>query len=194
MLPGGGSGLLHSTPQQAWHLKGAPQGALYLDAVGPIGDHEAVPKVDERAQVPRVDAAARARLAEALDREGVVAAMLIGSQARGNPGPLSDVDIAYWHEPGLDRDERWSLRLEMIGAAEEALRTSEIDMAPLNEAPPLMQHRAIRDAVLLVERDHDERIRLETRAMLDFFDTQPLRDAMRDRLRRLFEEDRFGRR
>jgi predicted nucleotidyltransferase len=167
---------------------------LRLDAIGLIGDHEAMPKVDEKAQVPPVNAAARARLVEALDRRGVVAAMLIGSQARGNPGPLSDVDIAYWHEPGLDRDERWSLRLEMIGAAEEALRTSEIDMVPLNEAPPLMQHRAIRDAELLVERDHDERIRLETRAMLDFFDTQPLRDALRAGLRRRIEEGRFGRR
>lgn len=151
-------------------------------------------KIDERAHVPKVDAASRDRLARALDRDGVVAAMLIGSQARGNPGPLSDVDIAYWHEPGLDRDEGWNLRLALIGAAEEALRTSEVDLVPLNEAPPLMQHRAIRDGVLLVERDRDERVRMETRAVLDFFDTQPLRDAMRDRLKRLFEEDRFGRR
>lgn len=153
-----------------------------------------MPKVDERVQVPRVDGAARARLAEALGLEGVVAAMLIGSQARGNPGPLSDVDIAYWHEPGLDRDEKWSLRLRMIGAAEEALRTSEVDLVPLNEAPPLMQHRAIRDAVPLIERDHDERIRLETRAILGYLDTQPLRDTLRAGLRRRIEEGRFGRR
>jgi predicted nucleotidyltransferase len=52
-------------------------------------------KIDERAHVPEVDAAARRRLARAMDRDGVVAAMLIGSQARGNPGPLSDIDVAY---------------------------------------------------------------------------------------------------
>jgi uncharacterized protein len=152
-----------------------------------------VTKVDENAHVPEVDAAARKRLSEALDREGVVAAKLIGSQARGNPGPLSDVDIAYWHDPGLDSDRRWDLRLEMIGAAEEVLRTSEIDMVPLNEAPPLLRQRAIRDGVPLVERDHDERVRLETRAIVHYLDTQPLRDALRERLKRLFEEDRFGR-
>lgn len=151
-------------------------------------------KIDERAHVPVVDAAARERLGEALDRDGVVAAMLIGSQARGNPGPLSDIDIAYWHDPGLDRDERWQLRLDLIGAAEETMRTSEVDLVPLNQAPPLMQQRAIRDAVTLVERDRDERVRLETRAMLDFFDTQPLRDALREGLMRRFEEGRFGRR
>jgi predicted nucleotidyltransferase len=152
-----------------------------------------VTKVDENAHVPVVDAAARKRLSEALDREGVVAAMLIGSQARGNPGPLSDVDIAYWHDPSLDRDRRWDLRLELIGAAEEVLRTSEIDMVPLNEAPPLLQQRAIRDGVPLVERDPDERVRLETRAIVHYLDTQPLRDALQERLKRLFEEGRFGR-
>jgi predicted nucleotidyltransferase len=163
----------------------------HLDAIRAIGDHEGMVKLDERAVVPKVDAAARERLAKAFDREGVVAAMLIGSQARGNPGPLSDIDIAYWHEPGLDRDARWQLRLDLIGTAEETLRTSEVDLVPLNEAPPLMQQRSIRDAVRLVERDRDERVRLETRAILDYLDTQPLRDALGQRLKRLFEERSF---
>ncbi len=150
--------------------------------------------MDERAHVPAVDAAARDRLGEALDREGVVAAMLIGSQARGDPGPLSDVDIAYWHEPGLDRAARWQLRLDLIGAAEAALGTGEVDLVPLNEAPPLLQHRSIRDGIRLVERDHDERVRLETRAILGYLDTQPLRDALGQGLKRRIEEGRFGRR
>lgn len=150
-------------------------------------------KIDERADVPVVDSAARERLAKALDRDGVVAAMLIGSQARGNPGPLSDVDIAYWHAPGLDRDERWDLRLELIGAAEGALGTSEIDMVPLNEAPPLMQQRAIRDAVRLVERDRTQRVDWEARAIVRYLDTLPLRAELRRGLKHRIEEDRFGR-
>jgi uncharacterized protein len=150
--------------------------------------------MDEKATVPVVDADARERLGAALDLDGVVAAMLIGSQARGNPGPLSDIDIAYWHEPDLPREERRKLRLALLGAAEDALKTDQIDMVPLNEAPPLMQQRSIRDAVSLVERDRDERVRLETRAMLDYFDTQPLRDALRERLKSRIEEGRFGRR
>ena len=159
-----------------------------------IGDDGEMVKLDERAVVPEVDMAARERLAKALDREGVVAAMLIGSQARGNPGPLSDVDIAYWHDPELDREASWKLRLALLGAAEETLRTDQIDLVPLNEVPTLMQQRSIRDAVLLVERDHDERIRLETRAILDYLDTQPLRDAVREGVRRRIQEGRFGRR
>lgn len=156
-------------------------------------DHWRVVKLNEKAEVPVVDDAARERLAHAFDHEGVVAAMLIGSQARGNPRPLSDVDIAYWYEPELDRDARWQLRLDLIGAAEEALRTPEVDIVPLNEAPPLMKQRAIRDAVRLVERDGAERVRLETRAIIDYLDTQPLRDEMARGLRHRIDEGRFGR-
>lgn len=151
-------------------------------------------KLNEKADVPIVDDAARERLGRAFDRDGVVAAMLIGSQARGTPGPLSDIDIAYWYEPGLDRDARWQLRLDLIGAAEETMRTPEVDIVPLNEAPPLMQQRSIRDAVRLIERNRDERVRLESRAIIDYLDTQALRDEMARGLRHRIEEGRFGRR
>lgn len=151
-------------------------------------------KVDERAFVPEIDDDARRRLSEALDKEGVIAAMLIGSQARGEAGPLSDVDIAVWHEPDMGWKQSWDLQLSLIGAAQDALKTNEVDIVILNEAPPLMQHRAIRDAVRLVERDQAQRIRFETKAVLDYFDTAPLRLARKENVKRQLREDRFGRR
>lgn len=150
-------------------------------------------KVDERAFVPEIDDDALRRLSEALDKDGVVSAMLIGSQARGEAGPLSDVDIAVWHEPALDRDQSWDLQLSLMGAAQDILRTNEVDVVMLNHAPPLLQHRAIRDAVRLVERDYAQRVRFETRALLDYFDTEPLRLALKENLKREIREDRFGR-
>jgi predicted nucleotidyltransferase len=151
-------------------------------------------KVDERAFVPEMDDDARRRLSEALDKEGVVAAMLIGSQARGEAGPLSDVDVAVWHEPALDWKQSWDLQLSLIGAACDTLKTNEVDLVMLNEAPPLFQHRAIRDAVSLVERDRAQRIRFETKAVLDYFDTAPLRLARKENVKRQLREDRIGRR
>ena len=165
-----------------------------LDSIRPIRDDDAMTKVDERAFVPEIDEEARRRLSEVLDREGVVAAMLIGSQARGEAGPLSDVDIAVWHEPELDRERKWALQMDLIGVACDALKTTEVDLVMLNDAPPLFQHRAIRDAVPLVERDRAQRVRLETRALLDYFDTAPLRLALKEGLKKRIQEDRFGRR
>lgn len=150
--------------------------------------------MDERAFVPEIDDDARRRLSEALDQDGVVAAMLIGSQARGEAGPLSDIDLAVWHEPDLDWKQSWDLQLSLIGAACDALKTNEVDVVMLNEAPPLMQHRAIRDAVQLVERNRAQRIRFETKAVLDYFDTAPLRLARKENVKRQLRGDRFGRR
>ncbi|HEX7244877.1 MAG TPA: nucleotidyltransferase domain-containing protein [Solirubrobacterales bacterium] len=150
--------------------------------------------VNETSRVPPVDARARERLAAGLDRDGVVAAMLIGSQARGKTLPLSDIDIAVWHEPGLDSSARFRLQLDLIAAAETALGTDEIDLIMLNGAPPLLRQRALHGGVRLVERDRDERVRLETRAILDYCDTAPLRTQLGRGLRRRIQEGNFGRR
>lgn len=146
--------------------------------------------VDEKSRVPPIDAAALKRLRDALDRDGVVAAMLIGSQARGATGPLSDVDIAIWHDPALDSRGRLDLQLSLAQDAGRALGTDEIDIVMLNHAPPLMRHRAIRDGKRVLERDRDERVRLETRAILDYLDTAPLRAELGRGVRRRMEEGR----
>jgi uncharacterized protein len=150
--------------------------------------------IDEKSRVPPINEAALERLSHALDHDGVVAAMLIGSQARGTTGPLSDVDIAIWHDPALDSRGRFDLQLGLAGDAGRALGTDEIDVVMLNHAPPLLRHRAIRDGRRLVERDHDERVRLETRAILDYLDTAPLRAELGRGVRRRMKEGRFGRR
>jgi len=149
--------------------------------------------IDEKSRVPPIDEAALERLSHALDREGVIAAMLIGSQARGTPGPLSDVDIAVWHDEGLDPATRLRLQLDLARAASEALGTDEVDVVMLNRAPPLLRHRAVRDAKLLVERDPVARVRLDARALLDYLDTKPLRAEMSRGLRKRIEEGSFGR-
>lgn len=150
--------------------------------------------IDEKSRVPAIDEASLERISDVLCRDGVVAAMLIGSQARGTAGPLSDVDIAIWHDPSLNSRGRFDLQLALASDAGRALGTDEVDVVMLNHAPPLMQHRAIRDGKRLVERDSNERVRLETRAILDYLDTAPLRTELGRGVRRRMEEGRFGRR
>jgi predicted nucleotidyltransferase len=149
--------------------------------------------IDEKSRVPAIDEPALERLSLALNQEGVVAAMLIGSQARGTPGPLSDVDIAVWHDEGLDPASRLRLQLKLVSAASRALGTDEIDIVMLNKAPPLLRQRAVRDARLLVEPDPIARVRLDARALLDYLDTKPLRAEMSRGLRKRIQEGRFGR-
>lgn len=151
-------------------------------------------KVREHAVVPSLDDDRRARLAHALDVEGVVAASLIGSQATGTAGPLSDVDLAVWVVPGLEPDRLLALTDELLEAAVAALGTDAVDLVVLNDATPLMRHRAMRDGIRLVERDRAARVRLETRGLLDYLDTVPLRAALAAGVGRRIAEGRFGRR
>lgn len=150
-------------------------------------------KVDERATVPAVDGAARARLAAALHRPPVVSALLFGSHATGKAGPLSDVDVAVWLDPALQSAERHNVALELIGAAASALGTDEVQIVVLNDATPLLRHRAMRDGIRLVDRDRATRVTLEARALLEYLDTAPLRATLADGLRHRIAEGRFGR-
>lgn len=145
--------------------------------------------VDQTASVPPLDEAALARLSAALDREGVAVAYLIGSQARGTAGPLSDVDVAVLFQPGAPP----SLRLELAAEAGQALGTSEVDVVPLNGASPLLRHRVARDGRLLVDRDPAARVAFKVAALRDYLDTAPLRAELGRGLRNRLREGRFGR-
>lgn len=151
-------------------------------------------KVNERAVVPPVGPPQRRQMAAVLDREGVVSADLIGSQARGAAGSLSDIDVAVWLDPALDRAARGELRILLASELTSALSTEEIDVLVLNDAPPLVTHRATGEGVRLVTRDELARVRLESDALLVYLDTAPLREELDRGVRRRLEEGRFGRR
>jgi len=150
--------------------------------------------VDQRSRVPVLDDAAMTRLKACLDRDEILAAYLIGSQARGSAGPLSDVDLAILHDPELDPAQRLELRLAIAAAAGAALATTEVDVVLLNAAPPLLRHRALRDGVCLLDRDPRARIRFQIQTLNDYVDTRPLRELASHRLRRSLQEGTYGRR
>lgn len=152
-----------------------------------------VTKIDERAFVPAVGAAEIAKLVAVLDRAGVVAASLFGSQADGRAGPLSDIDVAVWLEPGLGTQARFHLGLALSAAAARALATDEVDLVVLNDVPPLLAHRVMSRRMMILERDRVGRVRLETQALLQYLDTAPLRKLADQTLRRRFETGSFGR-
>ena len=153
-----------------------------------------VVRLDDRSPPVHFDDAARERLVRALDRDGVVAAHLFGSQATGHAGPLSDVDVAVWLDPGLGDEERLRLQLRLQGEAIRAIGHDSVDVVTLNDAPSPLCHRVIRDKETLVDRDPATRVELEAWAILDYLDTEPLRAELAQGLRDRLAEGRFGRR
>ena len=116
-------------------------------------------------------------LASADDR--LVAAYLFGSVARGTDSSNSDIDVGILlrtaPSSGLN-----DLRFELEGHLERALgRRTQVVI--LNNAPPDLLHRVLRDGRLLVDRDRAARIRFEVRARNEYFDLLPILKRYRRR-------------
>lgn len=117
----------------------------------------------------------REALDETFERHGVVLAYLYGSQARGDAGPLSDVDVAVKFEPGLSARERFDHVLHLIGELGSVFHRDDVYVVDLDEAPPLLRHRIYYYGRVLYCADEAERVRFEKTALRDYVDTEPLR-------------------
>jgi len=118
-------------------------------------------------------------LDETFGRRGVVLAYLYGSQARGDAGPLSDVDVAVLFSPDVPESERFNRVLHLIGELGSVFRRNDVYVVDLADASPLLRHRVYYDGRVLYCTDDAERVRFETTALRDYVDTEPLRKIKR---------------
>ena len=103
--------------------------------------------------------------------EGLAAAYLFGSWARGSARPASDVDLGVLYvdapPPGLE-----GLAFHLEADLERLLRRPA-HLVVLNHAPVDLSQRVLRDGILLLDRDSSRRIRFEVRTRQLFWDLQP---------------------
>ena len=103
------------------------------------------------------------------------------------------MDLAVWLDPEVDSQARLRRQLDLMGGASQALGGGEVQVVILNDAPPLLAHRALRSGSLLSERDPRSRIALEAKAIERYLDPIPLREELGRGLRRRLEDGSFGR-
>lgn len=120
-------------------------------------------------------------------RPEVLAAFVFGSTARGVAGPSSDVDIAVLLTDEAARRHRSDdYKARLIADLTSSLQTNDLDLVLLNEAPPLLSHRVLRDGILLHGTDERALAAFRFRALQTYLDTKPLRrvqaTAFRERL------------
>ena len=109
----------------------------------------------------------------------LLAAYLFGSVARGTNSSSSDVDVGVLLRttPSGNLND---LRFGLEGDLERALgRTTQVVV--LNNAPPDLVHRVLRDGMLLLDRDRAARIRFEVRVRNEYFDLLPILNRYRRR-------------
>ncbi len=123
-----------------------------------------------------IDTSLTARLTAIFEGNGVVFAYLFGSQAGGKVGPLSDIDIALYLGRTVTPEERFDMRLKVLGELTDLFKTDAVDLVVLNDAPPLLAHRIVKDGRLLFSADEGVRLEFEASAVLKYLDWKPYLD------------------
>ena len=94
------------------------------------------------------------RLIEVLSiRPEILEGYLFGSRARGVGHAHSDIDVAVYVDTDRITPGPFGYRSELTSVLMSALGSNAVDVVVLNDAPPLLYHRVLRDGVRLVARD-----------------------------------------
>lgn len=165
------------------------------------------------------DATIRQGIRAALEaRPEVLFAYLFGSRAAGRPHAASDVDVAVYLRPtdgGAQSDEEgvarrdgpaaWpeihgdlvdalAPRVPGVGLRQGGHAPEGVDLVVLNDAPPLLADRVVREGELVLSRSERARIRWTVRVKSRYCDLQPLRRRLDRALEERLRSGRFGRR
>jgi predicted nucleotidyltransferase len=97
----------------------------------------------------------------------IIFAYIFGGLATENKRPLSDVDIAVYLDSCTDQAE---VKLDIIGSLSDALKTDEIDLVILNNAPISLVGRILKKKRLIADKEPYLRHRFESLALREFFD------------------------
>lgn len=119
-----------------------------------------------------VDARTQNALTECFRSLPVDAVYVFGSVARGTDTPQSDLDIGVlFHELPEQTLEARPFRLE-AELSEKLGR--QVQIIVMNDAPPDLVHRILRDGQIILEQDRSARIAFEIRSRNDYWDILPV--------------------
>lgn len=105
--------------------------------------------------------------------EGIAAAWLFGSVARGTAGPDSDVDVGILYRE--DPPRTLAGIGQVFGLEEDLVEATglPVQVVNLNQAPLELIIRVLRDGKLLVDREPLRRIDFEVRSRNEYWDFEP---------------------
>ncbi|RLE34893.1 MAG: nucleotidyltransferase domain-containing protein [Acidobacteria bacterium] len=114
------------------------------------------------------------RLAGILDpRAEVLEAYLFGSVATGRAQAHSDLDVAVFVDLTVAPSGGFGYRAGLTTDLMAGLGTNEVDVVVLNDAPPLLYHRVLRDGIRVLSRNLKETTVREARAVSRYCDFIP---------------------
>jgi predicted nucleotidyltransferase len=125
---------------------------------------------------PPDTAAIAQALRPCLRRQPLASAWLYGSVARGDARRSSDVDLGVLFAQHLGTDQRRVLQ-DVEREAGRALPGRALSVVDLEQAPLLLQHRVLRDGLVLVDCDPRVRSRFVAGVLERFCATRAVRST-----------------
>lgn len=131
-------------------------------------------------------------LREAVERDEVELAILFGSYATADQGPLSDLDLAVRFEPDVTRARKLALLDDLTVTITDATGIEAIDLIDLDAVGPAVGYAALSEGTL-VYGDRSAALDLECKFLLRRLDFQPVKHAWDQALETRLREDTYGR-
>jgi len=103
----------------------------------------------------------------------VLEAYLFGSRANGNEHAASDVDVAVYVDRARTRAGTFGYQAELTAELMSSLQTNAIDLVLLNDAPPVLYHRVLRDGIRFMSRNLRDTTTREGQALSRYCDFLP---------------------
>jgi predicted nucleotidyltransferase len=127
------------------------------------------------------------------DRD-LVALYLFGSYAEGKQTPVSDIDLAVLLDRGFPAALYFEKKLKLLSTITSALKTDEVDLIILNQAPPALSYRVLSQGRLLYEEEDGkaQRVSFQVKTFDRYFDFKPVERVLHEGLIRRIKEGRFG--
>lgn len=124
----------------------------------------------------------------------IVAFYLFGSYAADKQNPASDIDLAVLLDREFPVHSYFDKKLKLLSLATSTLKTDEVDLIILNQAPPALSYQILSKSRLLFERDDKkgQRIDFQVRAFDRYFDFKPVEKVIHEGLAKRIKEGRFG--
>jgi predicted nucleotidyltransferase len=122
----------------------------------------------------------------------VLLAYLFGSAARGKITSLSDIDIAVLFLEKVRRDDYFSKRLKLASEIDKALGVYKTEIVCLNEAPPLLKHRAVFYGILIFVSDSKLKRNFELRVLEEYEDFNYYLERSYGVMKKHLKEGTFG--
>jgi hypothetical protein len=126
-------------------------------------------------------------LKEKLEKEkDIIFAYIFGSYGRDNISPLSDVDIAVYL---TDSNDFFQRKIELNLLITEVLKTDEVDIVIMNDAPLEFAFNVLKTGSLLFSKDESLRINYEIKIIKFYQDFKFYRERMiKDYIKKIKEE------